>query len=880
MEAPTGTVTFLFTDIEGSSRLWERFPVDMGPALARHDALMRASIEGAGGHIFKTVGDAFCAAFASPATALDAANSAQRALFAENWGATGPLRVRMGMHTGPAEFRDNDYFGGTLNRVARICAAGHGGQMLVSESLVAMLEGQGDGMEFKFLGDFRLRNLNRVEKLFQVNCRDLPQVFPPLRSQQDLPHNLPIPATSFVGREQEMEQVKELVGRHRFLTLLGTGGTGKTRLASEVGRELLESYPDGVWLVELAALDEDASVADAIASALGVREEPGHTLRESLLSFVCKREMLLILDNCEHIVDAVAAETTSMLAGCPKMHVLATSRQALRIPGEVTLPVLPLPLFDVWGRSQDRPPVAEEIAKFDAVSLFIERAKAVQPSFQLNDTNALDIARICWRLDGIPLAIELAAARLRVLSPGQIAERLNDRFKLLKGGGQTVLPHQQTLRALIDWSYDLLDQKERTLFHRLGVFVGGRSLEAVEAVCSGGDVEADDILDLLQQLTDKSLIFVESQDDGPPRFTLIESVWHYAREKLAESGELDALRDRHLDYCLDLVEQAGSHLVGPAPAKWVQRLAAETLNLRYALEYATDRSGGGETALRLVAGLERYWEIGGNLKEARRHAEAILARPDAASFPEWHARALICAGRIAWAQDRYEDGLRYAEDARAVLEAFPLTDLLGLLHGVTGFLTLSLGDIDGAKQSFERAEEIARKIGDQKLLAMIEAGRGTIAAQEGRLDEAFESKRKALGMFRAIGDKWIVGYSLWGYAQVALALSRPAVAREALREWAGIAREVGNRWSAPYLLQLLADTARFEGKPELAARLFGAAEQQRESLGARFSSLEQNLYDASIVALDALLTPEDKATHWQAGRHLRLAAALDLALAG
>lgn len=880
MEAPTGIVTFLFTDIEGSSRLWERFPVDMGPALARHDFIMRSAIESTHGLVFKTVGDAFCAAFPNPEAAIEASITAQHTLFAENWGATGPLRVRMGLHTGPAEYRGNDYFGGTLNRVARICAAGHGGQILVSESLSAMIDGTLEGLTVKSLGDFRLRNLNRVEKIFQVNVQGLPQDFPPLRSQQNLPHNLPIPATTFVGREQEMEEVKQLVGHHRILTLLGTGGTGKTRLAIEVGRELLESYADGVWLVELAALDEDASVPDAIAAALGVREEAGRTMRQSLLSFICKRELLLILDNCEHIVSSVAEETSALLAGCSNMHVLTTSRQALRIPGEVTLPLRPLPAFDVWGRARDRQPSADDIAKFDAVRLFVERAKAVQPSFQLTDEVAPDVARICWRLDGIPLALELAAARLRVLTPAQIAERLNDQFKLLKGGAQTVLPHQQTLRALIDWSYDLLDQQERLLFHRLGVFAGGRSLEAVESVCSGGIVETDDILDLLQQLADKSLIFIENEAGAPPRFTLIESVWQYAREKLKESGEFDALRDRHLDYYLALVEKAEPHLFGTDPALWVRRLSSENLNLRFALEHAAERSGGVESALRLVAGLERYWEIGANLEEARRHAEAILARPDAAAHPEWHARALTCAGRIAWAQDRYEDGLRQLEQAREILAPLDRPDLLGLLHGYEGFLVFSQGNTAAAKRCFERTAEIARATNDPRILALVQAGRGSIAAQEGKLEEAFEIKRQALSMFRALGDKWIVGYSLWGLAQVSLALGRPAPAREALREWAGIAREVGNRWSAPYLVQLLADAARLEGKPELAARLFGAAEQLRTVLGIRFAATEQAHYDASIADLSPALTPEDIATHWQAGKHLRTAAAMDLALAG
>jgi predicted ATPase len=677
-----------------------------------------------------------------------------------------------------------------------------------------------------------------------------------------------------------MEQVKQLLGRARMLTLLGTGGTGKTRLAIETGRELLETYADGVWLVELAALSEDSSVAEAIASALGVREEPGRSLRESLVSFICKRDMLLILDNCEHIPALVAGEAAALLAGCPNFHILATSRQALKIAGEITLPVRPLEAFNVWTRQRDRQPLAEDIAKFDAVRLFVERARAVVPSFALTDENAADIARICWRLDGIPLAIELAAARLRVLTPAQISDRLDNQFKLLKGGGQTVLPHQQTLRALIDWSYDLLDQKERILFHRLGVFAGGRTLEAVEAVCSGGDVAEDDILDLLQQLADKSLIFVESDRRSPARYVLIESVWQYAREKLEASGEFDTLRDRHLSYCLSIVERVGPELRGPNPAPSLRRLSAESLNLRFALEHAAERTGGVEEALRLVASLERYWEICGNLEEAHRLAVAIVKRPDCAEHPVLFAEALTCASRVAWAKDLYDEGLRELEAAFEILEKCNRTDLIGFLSGYKGFLLFSGGNAEEARACFERAWEIGQTTRDQRMLALAMAGRGSLAAHDGRLEEAFEIKTEALRRFRELGDIWIVGYSLWGLAQVALALGCAARARDALREWALIARELGNRWSTPHLVQHLADAARIEGKPELAARLFGAAERLRENLVIRFAPLEAAHYDKSIKVLTDVISPEDLQTHWQAGKHLRPETALDLALAG
>jgi len=875
MKQPTGTVTFLFTDIEGSSRLWERFPVDMGPALARHDTILRSAIESKDGFVFKTVGDAFCAAFHTASDAMESALAAQAALFAEDWGEVGPIRVRMGLHTGPAEFRDNDYFGGTLNRSARISSAGHGGQILASQTVAEILREGIPDVRFVPLGDFRLRNLNTVERIHQVHAPGLPTAFPPLRLQQNLPHNLPASATSFVGRAREMDEVKELLGKTRALTLLGTGGTGKTRLAIETGREMLENYPDGVWLVELATLDQESSLHEAIAESLGVREEPGRPLLETLSSYICSKEMLLILDNCEHILNSVSREVSALLSSCRKLGVLATSRQALGVPGEVTFPLRPLEAFDVWRRAKDRPVTAEDIAGFDAVKLFLDRAKAVVPHFSLTDANAADIARICWRLDGIPLAIELAAARLRVLSPAQIAERLNDQFKLIKGNA--VLPHQQTLRALIDWSYDLLSLSEKTLFHRLGVFAGGRTLDAVEAVCADGD---HDLLDLLQQLADKSLIFVETGPDDLPRYTLLESVWQYAREKLRESGEMEVLQERHLDHFLGRAQAAAPVLRGPDPAPALRSITSDLLNLRFALEWAAERPGDAEPGLRLLAAMERYWEICGNLEEARRQCEAVIQRPDCENFPDAFAKALICAGRIAWTQDRYEEGRALLGRAMKIFEELGNGEMAGLGCGYAGFLAFSQGDFHLAEKSFLRTRELGTQGRHVKLQALALAGEGSLAAATGDFDRALELKQKALESFRSVKDKWIVGYSLWGVAQVALALEKADVARSALTEWAKIARELGNRWALPYILQHFADTSRSEGKPELAARLFGAAEYQREKFGISLTPLEKSSYETSLKKLEKLLDPETRETHWIAGRHLRLDAALDAALAG
>lgn len=873
MDAPTGTVTFLFTDIEGSSRLWERFPVDMGPALARHDAILRGAIEAHEGIVFKTVGDAFCAAFPSPASALSGALSAQAALFAEEWGEVGPLRVRMGLHAGPAEFRDQDYFGGTLNRTARISSAGHGGQILVSQAVADGLRSWKPDVRFVSLGDFRLRNLQAVERIYQVHAPGLPASFPPLRSQLNLPHNLPASTTSFVGRLAEIEQAKALLLRTRLLTLLGTGGTGKTRLAIEVGREMQESYPEGVWLVELATLDQGSDLDEAIASALGVREEPGRRICETLAAYICEHEVLLILDNCEHILESVAKNVTALLSCCQNLHILATSRQALGVPGEVTFPLRPLEAFDVWRRTRDRPVRAADIAGFDAVKLFLDRAQAVMPAFLLTDGNAPDIARICWRLDGIPLALELAAARLRVLSPSQISERLNNQFSLIKG--RAGLPHQQTLRTLIDWSYDLLSPAEKRLFQRLGVFAGGRTIEAVEAICED---EGEDLLDLLQQLADKSLIFIEPDEQGGTRYTLLESVWQYSREKLAEAGEMANMQERHLAYYLQRAEAAAPLLSGPDPAPALRSLTSEHLNLRFALEWAAERPAGAEPGLRLLAALERSWEICGNLEEARRHCEAILARPDTGETSAALADALMCAGRIAWTQDRYDEGRGYLGRAKTIFDALGNFERSGLACGYAGFLAFSDGHPQLAADYFLRARELGERTGDRKLLALSLAGEGSLAAAAGDSALAFRLKKEALEAFRSVGDKWIVGYSLWGVAQAALAQGDAETAHRALSEWSQTARELGNRWAVPYILQLLADTARLRGNPELAARLFGAAELQREKFGIRFTANEAATYESSLENLRAAIEANLLETHWVAGRHLKSDAALELGL--
>ncbi|MEP7357510.1 MAG: adenylate/guanylate cyclase domain-containing protein, partial [Anaerolineales bacterium] len=563
---PTGTVTFLFTDIEGSSQLWEQHPAAMGAALARHDALLQEVIAARGGHVFKMSGDGLHAAFAQASEAVAAALACQLVLNSTGWpGLPRPLAVRMSLHTGEAELRGGDYFGTTVNRVARLMALATGGQIVLSTAATELVRDQlPPGATLQDLGEHRLKDLVRPEHIYQLNSPDLPTNFPPLRALEVLPHNLPLQLTSFIGRERELAEVSRMLATTRLLTLTGPGGTGKTRLALQTATEVLETWPQGAWLVELAPLTDSALLPQAVATVLGVREQPGRPLLDALLDYLRLKQLLLLLDNCEHVISASAQLASRLLGACPQLKIVATSREALSVSGEAAYRVPSLALADVSTATPDA------LAESAAVRLFVERAQAVQPRFQLTDHNLLAVAQICQRLDGIPLAIELAAARVKVFSAEQIAARLDDRFRLLTGGSRTALPRQQTLQALIDWSCDLLSAPERAAWRQLSVFAGGFTFEAAEAVLGA------EALDWLSHLVDKSLVVVEDYEVATQtRYRLLETIRQYGRDKLLEAGEASAVRDRHLAHYLRLALDAEPKLRCPDMVSVLNRLELE-----------------------------------------------------------------------------------------------------------------------------------------------------------------------------------------------------------------------------------------------------------------------------------------------------------------
>ena len=619
-ELPIGTVTFLFSDVEGSTRLLRQLGPDFHSVLAEHRRLVRGCIGDNGGHEMATEGDSFFVAFGRASDAVRAAVAAQVALSRHPWPPDGEVRVRMGIHTGEAALVGDDYVGLAVHQAQRISAAAHGGQTLLSSSTRQLASALPEGVSLIDLGPHALKDFPTPEHLFQIKHADLPSSFPPVRTAELGRHNLPVQITRFIGREREIEQLAGMVRQNRIVTLTGPGGCGKTRLAIAAGSELVEEFRDGVWIVNLASVTNPDVIHRETAEALGITTEEDAGIKDTLQSFLRSKQILIVLDNCEHLLEGCRDLTAWLLELSPEITVLATTREALDLSGEAAWRIPSLSIPDADSKLS-----ANEMSRYESVSLFVDRARLALPSFDLADSDAPAVAEICRRLTGIPLAIELAAARIKLLSPREIADRLHDMFRLLTGGSKKALARQQTLQALIDWSYDLLTEQEQTLLARLGVFTNGFSLSAAERVGSGGTIEADDVLELLSQLVQKSLVVAERRGEGS-RYMLFETIRQYAGAKLVASGEALAVRDRHLHWSIEVAESEELGVFGPGDQRSLEILDEERDNLRSAHDWAVEQEDS-SSALRLSAALSRYWWIRGDVLEGRERLETSLALP-------------------------------------------------------------------------------------------------------------------------------------------------------------------------------------------------------------------------------------------------------------
>jgi predicted ATPase/class 3 adenylate cyclase/DNA-binding XRE family transcriptional regulator/Flp pilus assembly protein TadD len=790
--------TFLFTDIVGSSKHWETASAQMKLALQRHHEILKDAIISNGGNTFQIVGDAFCAVFATAAHAISAAVTAQRALHQESWELPFPIRVRMGIHTGEAEQTPKDSLTGgyasnpALNRVARILNAAHGGQILLSRVTKELVKDSlPANTELRDMGEHHFKYLTHPEHLFQLNIAGVPSDFPPLNTLDAVRHNLPVQLTSFIGRESEMAEVKYLLSTTRLLTLTGAGGSGKTRLAIQVATDLVDAFKDGVWWVELAALSDEALVPQAIAKVLGVSEIPNQSWSETIVYFLRSKALLFVLDNCEHLITTCAQLADQLLSACSNLKILATSREALGLTGESAWYVSTLSV----PKSQDeaRP---DSLMEYEAIRLFIERAVAIKSGFALTEHNALSVARICRRLDGIPLAIELAAARVKVLSVEQIASRLDDRFNLLTSGSRTSLPRQQTLRATIEWSYELLTDKERMLFRRLAVFAGGWRLEAAEAVCSGESIEANEVLDLLTQLVNKSLVIMQEQE-GEARYQMLETIRQYTREKLMMADEGELIRARHLAFFTQLAVTAEPALEEPNQVAWLNRLEIEHDNLRAALSWALERADS-DNVFRLGVALGHFWFVHSHWSEGWRWLQQALDMSRRSENQTLEYRALRRKGlrRAAAILLRLGDyGMVQVLAEESLALSRELDDKRGMASSleILGIVAHNQGDYAAARTFHQEDLELKRETGSNYITIPL-TNLGSVAYAQGDYETARNLLQESLALSRKRGHKWGMASSLKRLGLVARAQGDFATAWASYQEALELRRELGDKW--------------------------------------------------------------------------------------
>ncbi len=841
-DLPRGTVTFLFTDIEGSTALWESNRQAMAATVARHIDALGQAIAAHGGVHFKTVGDAVQAAFPTAPAALAAALTGQRAILAEAWPTGEALRVRMALHAGEGEPDSHgDYLAPALNRLARLLAAGHGGQILLTQAVQQLVrDAVPEGASLHSHGEHGLRGLREAEQIYQLLHPDLPGTFPPLRTQEGGPSKLPRQPTRFLGREREVAEIVSLLQQPgvQLLTLTGPGGTGKTRLALQAAADLVDVFPDGVYFVPLAPLTDPSLVPSVVANVLDIQEDGGRSPAEAVQDRLRNRRVLLLLDNVEHLLAATPV-VGEWLVACTGLQILATSRAPLHVQAEQEYPVPPLGL-----PRRKPPPGPEQLSQYEAVQLFISRAQAVRPGFVVDNASAPAIAEICWRLDGLPLAIELAAARSRLLPPEALLARLEHRLSLLTGGARDLPARQRTLRDAIAWSHDLLDADDRTLFARLSVFAGSFTFDAAETATN-----SDGMLDIfsgVERLCEHSLLRQDEGTGGEPRFAMLETVREFAAEQLVASGEQVSIQAAHARCFLALVESALPHLSGPEERRWMAILAAEQDNLRAALARVVQSEP--ELAARFVSATTRYWSNRGDLAEARDWAERALAAAEPVS-PAWRAELLLATCTITFQQSDFHAALAFAT------QALDLFQEIGKQKGISQSLKLLSavafvqGNLDHARVLAEKSLVTARELGDPDTIANALVMLADVPPTGEHDPQPGALFREALGLSRAAGNQRAIGFALSRLGYLAELQADLDQAASLYQESLAIHRDLGHRRHLPLPLAGLARIAQARGDLEAAEALHRDAAELARAVGDR-QSLAASLEMLASVILE------------------------------
>jgi len=846
-------LTFLFTDLKDSTRLWEEFPKSMQSALPRHDALLRQAVENHRGHLVKTTGDGLHAVFGSASDAIAAAIAGQRVMGEEDWpDETGPLEVRMGLHTGESQERGGDYYGPEVNRAARVMSSGHGGQILLTEASALLLRSSlPPEVSLVDLGEYRLKGFASPVRIYQASYPGIPADFPPPKAAPRHVANLPVQPNELIGRQNEIAEATALLRRKdvRLLTLTGPGGTGKTRLGLQLAENIKDEYEDGVFFVPLAEIRDPELLPSTIAKTWSIRVSDERPLLEKVKAYLQNRSLLLVLDNFEQILEA-GPVVADMLSASPRLNVLVTSRETLRVSGEYNYPVPPLKLPD----SGDLPPL-DRLVQFEAVRLFVERAQAVKNDFTLTKDNAMAVAEICRRLDGLPLAIELAAARTRLLPPRKLLAHMENRIPFLVGGARDLPQRQQTLHHTISWSHDLLGDSEKILFRRFSVF-SSAPLEAIEEVRISDSVPSDSFYTDLESLVDKSLINQESTS-GEARFEMLETIREYALIKLEEAGEMEEIRNRQLDFYLKLSQEANTGMMGSDQAHWLARMERERANLRWVLNWGLGTAERTEVGVKVISALINLltiWQIRGDHEEWSYLFDLALDKSVNAPLSV-RAQLLEGMGNQALLKGQYKQAGDLFDQSSTLYQEAGDTRSMGFLMVHQAHAALGLKDFDGARQFAEIGLELYPEDNDWRTAAALLA-LGDAAFLQSRYDDAQRNYEESLSIVENWESAIPIGRRNIRLGQVSVKLENTRGVHTHFHKGLTLAAEENDHLAVATALGGLANREMVENRPEKAARLLGAARSRLDSYGIRFFPMDEFMYNQTAEVVRNVLGEE------------------------